>query len=213
MVAARRREEEARQAEDLEHAEQPLQPFRSRRGWLLSDDASGKGKGSGGGSWLLSDDASRKGKGCGGGKACNDKGKAYNDGNDKGTGKDEGSGSGSGKGALRHDNKGKGKSRGKDKDKDDDSDSGSNITQLCSSDEREFGGVRLAPRKADEDAVPDKQNEEGDDDERRHMFAAAPFSYLPNLPPPWVAVPVPNTKGLYYWNQITNEVSWTHPVA
>eukprot|EP00747_Dinoflagellata_sp_TGD_P102942 gnl/TRDRNA2_/TRDRNA2_168802_c2_seq1.p1 gnl/TRDRNA2_/TRDRNA2_168802_c2~~gnl/TRDRNA2_/TRDRNA2_168802_c2_seq1.p1 ORF type:complete len:673 (-),score=181.71 gnl/TRDRNA2_/TRDRNA2_168802_c2_seq1:82-2100(-) len=31
------------------------------------------------------------------------------------------------------------------------------------------------------------------------------------LPPPWAAVTDPNTGRPYYWNQVTNEVSWTPP--
>jgi len=36
---------------------------------------------------------------------------------------------------------------------------------------------------------------------------------LPNVPPPWVAVPDANTGRFYYWNQQSNEVSWTPPVG
>merc|ERR1712190_639067 len=38
-----------------------------------------------------------------------------------------------------------------------------------------------------------------------------PVSYeMSNLPAPWVAVPDPNSGRLYYWNQLTNDVTW-HP--
>jgi hypothetical protein len=34
---------------------------------------------------------------------------------------------------------------------------------------------------------------------------------IPSLSPPWVAVPDPSSGRFYYWNQQTNEVSWTSP--
>merc|ERR1712242_582781 len=34
---------------------------------------------------------------------------------------------------------------------------------------------------------------------------------LNNLPAPWVAVPDPNSGRFYYWNQLTDEVTWQLP--
>jgi len=49
-----------------------------------------------------------------------------------------------------------------------------------------------------------------------HAEDAAPTEHteplMPTyLPPPWIPVVDPNTQKYYYWNQLTNDVSWTPP--
>merc|ERR1712137_1452420 len=91
--------------------------------------------------------------------------------------------------------KGKGKDKGKTKGK-----------------AKEDNYAEPAPQQAQGKKQKQQKGGKGGESGRSQQSAPA-SSGSSSLPAPWVAVPDPNSGRMYYWNQSTNEVSWTPPTG
>lgn len=117
--------------------------------------------------------------------------------------------------------KGKGKDKGKDKGMADDSDdspmagpSKGKQKGKGKGKDKDKGFAEAAPQPQQPQQPGKKQKQpkgKGGDANGGRSHPSMPSGAAVDLPAPWVAVPDPNTGRLYYWNQNTNDVSWTAP--